>query len=764
MLRFSRSNHHQLGFLAVIAASLVLVALPFWFVVRHPNDYFFQAGGDGLQSYFATAFYAFHDHGLRFTGMNYPQGEHFLYPNLQPSIALVINWLQRCGIPAAAYTVAITNLLALVGLVLTPVVLYAILRRLSLPVAYSVLTALLIGLLSPQVIRMGGHMSLSYACFMPWLWYCIIRMREAPLRWRWYVIFGASTILQGLTMLYFLACGCFFLLAHVVVLAVQRRPWAVLWRLLLAALLPLLLFRGWIALTDPTTDRPPNPYGLLVYMTTLSGLLTPFTGPVSDFWRKYVPPSETIEAWSYIGVVAELALLGTVIRVLVLLWRRRWGRLLRPALPEALRSGLPAATLVLLLAMGFPFILPGAEGLVQYLGPLKQLRALGRFAWPFYYVVGVYAAYNLYALSRTWWRLSTLRWGIVAALLAVWAGEAWLNVDFMASGASRGFGAAAFLDPSQSVVPQLSWTKWKITDFQAILPLPYFNMGSDKFGLTGTPACTFQAEKLAVVSGLPLLASYVSRPSVGQVLAHVQLLSSPLLPKELLAGLPSQKPILLLVTPETITPAEQRLVALSTLVITTPEMSLYALPVAALAATVLPQERAVAAARLPQLSPRPGGYYCTTPKGVLVENFSGKPDRRGRLGAGAFYEPANAFSMLYDGPLPAPADTGRYELSVWMNAKMGYSLGNLQVVQYAAGQTLDHQLADAHVSTEVDGDWLRVAIIMRVKPGTDRLQVVYDNQDLLVDDLIIRPLDTDVYYYVKGPNGQRQLVKNGYRL
>ena len=392
---FSRITHRQ-GFLIVLVAATLLVAVPFGFVLQRPNDYFFLAGGDGLQSYFATAFYALYDHGLRFTGMNYPNGEHILYPNLQPSLAIAINLLQRCGLNAARYTIAITNLTALTGLALTPVVLYAILRRLCLPVLYSVLTALFIGFLSPQVDRLGGHMSLSYACFVPWLWYCIIRMQSAPAKaWRWYLIFMVSSLLQGLTMLYFLACGCFFLLAHVVVLSVQeRRPGPVRWRMLVAALLPLLLFRGWMFLTDPATDRPPNPYGLLVYVTSVTGLFTPTIGPLATIWRRFTSPPATPEDWSYIGMVAVFALVATVGRLLVLAWRRKWPRLVRPALPTGLRTGLPAAALVLLLAMGFPLTLPGGEGLVEYIGPLKQLRALGRFAWPFYYVAGVYAAYS----------------------------------------------------------------------------------------------------------------------------------------------------------------------------------------------------------------------------------------------------------------------------------------------------------------------------------------------------------------------------------
>ena len=270
---------------ALVAA--LLTAVLFWPILVNPNDYFFKAGGDALQSYFATAFYTMHDVGNRFTGMNYPYGEHFNYPNLQPLLAAIMAFLQRHGVPAGRYTVAITNLLALVlAVAFTPVVMYAILRRTRLPVLYAAVLALLIGFMSPQVLRLDGHISLSYACFVPLLWYCIIRMQEAPRQWRWYVLFGVGTLLMGGMMLYFLACGCFFLMGHIAVLAWQQprmRPW--LGRMVLAALLPLLLFRGYIWATDHVADRPPNPYGLTVYISNTQSVFTPVLGPLHDWWQ-----------------------------------------------------------------------------------------------------------------------------------------------------------------------------------------------------------------------------------------------------------------------------------------------------------------------------------------------------------------------------------------------------------------------------------------------------------------------------------------------
>ncbi|RTQ47600.1 hypothetical protein EJV47_19495 [Hymenobacter gummosus] len=763
----SRPLRHWLGLVSVALLAALVLGLAYSFLLAHPDEYFMQPGGDGLQAYFATAYYALYDTGSRFSGMNYPYGENFTYPNLQPAVAWTMGVLQRAGLPTAIHTVGITNLLALLGVWLTPLVMYAILRRLRLPVVYSVLLALLITFLAPQIQRLGDHMSLSYPCFVPWLWYCILRMLDEPRRWRWYIIFGASSLLMGYVMAYFLACGSFFLLAHVLLLAFRRRgyTWGQLGAMVVAALLPLLLFRTWLWLTDSTTDRPPNPYGFLVYITSWQGLFTPSLPPIRPLWTGLFSTKDVeFEGMSYVGLVGTGVLIATFIRFVSNLIRRRGRPVpIRRYAPAPLALSLWAAGLLVLFAGGVPFIFPPLNKLVPYLGPLRQFRALGRFAWPFYFVYTTYVAYYLHGLWRLQRQrriaLGALPW--VPLLLLLWAGEAWANLSTRVQIAQGGAGARAYMRPPHPLLQELSWANRRPADFQAIMPLPYFNLGSDKFLLEGSAQSIREIHRLALASGLPELSSYVSRPSIGQVMRHVQLLSSPLLDKTLLRDFPNQKPLLLLVTPQSLTLAEQRLVSLAKLLVSTPEVQLYELPLAALAATTRAEEQQRAAALLPTLPQRPGGLRATTPKGVIMDDFAKRPDRRGHLAPGALADHGEARIVMYNGPVPAPADTGRYEVSVWVNGHTDFGYGSLQVRQYdAGGGELDYQYKDGRICTEIDGDWIRVAVTVRIRPETKRLEVLYANEDLLVDDLLIRPEDTNVYW----TSPDQQLILNGYRL
>lgn len=764
---FSQTKAHRMGLIIVGLVAAVLMVVFFPGVIRHPDNYFFLDAGDGIEAYFATTYNVLYDKGLHFSGMNYPFGEHVNYPNLQPLLSLGLRQLTNLGVPLTAPAiVGITNLVALLGLALTPVVLYAILRRTRLPVWYSVVLAIIIGFLSPQIDRLGGHMSLSYPCFVPFIWYCLIRIQEAPLRWRWYVILAVSSLLMAGTSVYFLACASFFALAHALVLSWQlRRPWPVLWRLALTALLPLLAFRSWLWLTDPIADRPENPYGFLEYLASPTSVFTPILSPGRELWQAlfHTEPANS-EGWSYVGLVAGAVAVVGLVRVAGHLARRRWGRVLRPVLPLHLQSGLWAAVLLLLLAFGWPFKFAAFEWLLAYVGPLKQFRALGRFAWPFFYVFSTYAAYYLYQLWRYLRQHGVPRFATswLAALLLLWAGESFLQIHAKAKEIAGRTGAVDFMTAEKDAAfRELSWSNRQVSDFQAILPLPYFSIGTDKIDISGSERGIYEAFRLSMVSGLPLVATHMTRSSVGQILSNLQLLSSPLVAKNLASHFPSRKPLLLLVMNDALTPAEQRLVGLARKLATTPDLSLYELPLDSLAATTVPAARARATSLLPTLAAQPGGVRTSTGLGAIVQAYGQSPDQRGRLGAGAFYEPKSTFSTLYDGPLPTPADTGRYEAAVWRYGKTAYGYGNMQVSLYdASGQMLDHQVADARQAMEVQDDWVRVAVPFRRTPQATRMVVLYDNRDLLADDLLIRPLNTDVYWF--DPRGG--LVLNGYSL
>jgi hypothetical protein len=751
------------GVLLVGLAALGVLAAFFPGMLLHPGAYV-RPYGDGIKNYYVVAYYARYDHGLLFSGMNYPRGEHINYPDMQPLLAGPLAWARQAGLEPAT-GIGLINLGMLLALAVAAMVLYRLLRRLALPGWYAGFTALCITFLAPQILRMQSHMSLSYACIVPVQWYCITRIQGAPRRTGWYVALGVFNLLVGLLAAYHLGIGSLWLLAYVPVLLWQqgwRRCAPVVLRLVATALAPMAAFWVWLKLTDPITDRPPNPWGLLAARSSFTGVFSPGDAPGRAAWHYFFPTADPgFESMAYVGTVGLLVLLFTGVLALRYLRRGQWQRVARPVLPTPLRAALWAATLLLLFAMAYPFYIPGLRDYVWLLGPLKQFRALGRFAWPFYYVFATYAAYYIYLVWRylRQHRAPAFAASWLAPLLLLWGAEAYWHLQPMAADLESSPGTEAFVGEENNFRNLIGWTDKRPEDFQAIIPLPYFSIGTDKLSMDGTNETRYNAYKASLNLHLPLLAMFMSRSSVSETLRLVQLLSSPLVEKELLPRLPSTKPILLVVIPNQLNANEQRLVSLARLIRATPEVALYELPVATLAATSLAAERAKAAALLPTLTPQKG-LYTTTSKGALYLPFDQSPVRAGHLAPGAFYEPRETFSSLYDGPLPMPADTGRYEASVWVDATTAYGLGNLQVKLYRQGNQIDHQVADTRISTEIQGNWVRVAVVFRRPADADRLEILYDSRDLRADDLLVRPLGTDVYWR----DARGQLVLNGYPL
>ena len=81
--------------LLLVTVTLLLLFLLFGNILIEPNSYLFGAGGDGLKSYYVTSYYVKYDQGLKFTGMNYPYGEHVVFSGNQPMTAAVLRWVEQ---------------------------------------------------------------------------------------------------------------------------------------------------------------------------------------------------------------------------------------------------------------------------------------------------------------------------------------------------------------------------------------------------------------------------------------------------------------------------------------------------------------------------------------------------------------------------------------------------------------------------------------------------------------------------------------------
>ena len=758
-----------------MAGLTVVLAVLFGPVFWHPGRYLFSTVEDGIKNYYTALWYVQHDAGWHFTGMNYPFGEHVVFTDDQPLLSFALAWLRRRGV--AVNGVAVINSAMLLAQILSAPPLLALLRRCRLPAWYAGIITILIVLLAPQLDRLLGHYALSYACVIPVLWYLAVRAAESQRPLGWYAAYAAVTLFFGGLHPYYLPISALLLLALGVVGWWQqpdRASWGARLRywlpLVLAVAVPIGIFQGALVLTDPyAADRPGTPYGFFAYSSSVWSVFFPVEQPVRGWWQAvFHTPDPEWEGQAYVGLAGTLVALATLWRLGGYLRARRWARLRWPALPPMLRTSLWAGLLILLFAMGWPFRW-GLEGLIPYLGPIKQFRSIGRFAWIFYYFYSVYGAYALYQGFR-WLRQRKrpqLAAGVLAALLLLWAAEGTFSTAHKAyqithpraTGRSlTAAGTAAALYPAR-----LAAAGQRAGAYQAIVPIPYYSLGSEVFDVFSSDLSSYETMRASLETGLPIATAMLSRTALYQAQALNQLRSNPAIDKTLFGYLPDRRPLLLVVAARAPRDsADAALLARAHIFYRDSTVWLAELLLDKLEnRPALETEFRTQAATLHAYP----GYWSNTEAPQVAYRSFDVPDPAiitydagvaPLLGAGA--------QAVRKGTLPllntALRQTGWYEASVWANVRTP-ELPNLHwSLTDAHGVVQDSAIIETKTSSDVLGDWARLtARIQAPRPGL-KLRLWMRGRRYVADEFELRPAGATIWR--RTPAGV--LVRNNYPL
>ncbi|MGY3088588.1 hypothetical protein ACVWYF_001621 [Hymenobacter sp. UYAg731] len=751
----------QITIAGLLLTHLLVMCLLFGNVLRHPATYVLAPGGDGLKSYYALLYYVLYDHGMQFTGMHYPYGELFIYTDGFPLLAWLLKaWKGVFGISSGGI-VAAMNLAVLLSSLPASALVYALLRRSSVGRVFAAAAALVIVFLSPQFLRTTGHLTLALPFVVPLLWYLQVRLSAAGARRvMWLAVYVLVVILLGFVHPYYLLHAFLLPVVTAGVLALQQlgrqRDW---WRLpawlLVAGTTPLVVFRVIISLLDTMHDRPVNPYGLLAFHTNFASVFGPTVEPFATAFQFIFKSEPTIaEGWDYVGLPVIVALLFWIFRAVGYLLRWRPGLVLRPVLPAPLRATTWAVVPILLFAMAWPFVFEPFSGLPDLLPAIKQFRALGRFAWLFYFVIGVWAAVQYWQLYRLLRQRRLARFGTLLLVVAIgiWGMEAKYQLNWVAPMFSNNEIADDFLCTNEGYVEALGQVGRYPDSFQAIVPLPYYSLGSEKFGLEPTQTSSYESFRASLNLHLPLAATMMSRTSVEQTLQLLELFSSDLTPKRWTRQLPDQRPLLVVASAvDSLRPAETALLRRGgKLLGRYKQVKLYELPISAFATDRPEREQKWFAEHQPTLL-HEGALWRTQPGAAVVWQSFEQEHAPGEVGftqSGAAHLRRGTLP-LFEGPLPnaLPTDTATYELSVWAYAKNNDWLPSISYWQFAPdGQQVAYVSETLNRSTEISGSWVRYSTIVHLLNPANRVKVEMAGSDIIVDDLLIRPRTTNVYW------------------
>ncbi|MCG8501072.1 MAG: hypothetical protein MJB12_11775, partial [Firmicutes bacterium] len=705
-------------------------------IISDPNNYYFTTEGDGFKAYYGAIYHMQHDTGMtHLEGMNYPFGEMVFFTGSQPFIVNSLKLVSNHFVDLSDHVVGIINMIMILAILAAAIILYLIFSELGLSWRYSSIVAVGICMLSPQIARMGGHFSLSYLFWIPWMIYLLIRYDKKP-SWKISLQMALVTFLAAGTHLYFVGFYGFMIGFYWFNYVWKKRNMLKAYfngfvSFLVQFVLPVVIIQLIISMNDSVVDRTALPYGFFVYKAHPVGILLPSAFPY-DFVPRYITVFRHIqwESLAFVGVAGLSAFLYGLFNFIkkAVGFNVFW----KVSDSSILNQLFWASFAALLFSFGIPFIL-GLEGLADWLGPIRQLRALARFSWVFFYMLNIVLFYWLY--KKVLVEKAKPKW-IVITVLAV---SFLLFDDFcnISNGISRLANRNLMLEDKSNLTKINEWAKSiNPDDFQAIFPLPYFHVGSENIWIDSKNGTAELTMNLSLKTGLPTNGVILSRTSIEQTYLNYHLTTEPLNYSNVLDQLPNDKPFLLLINKSAyLNEDEQRIANAATLLYENEKFILERLEVQDIKALPDLYKHEVFT-KLTQNEFVKSGE-CWVSNSNLYVDFSN-------------YEkiekiPYKAWVTLYDKSLDGVKSGRKFYVSFWVEDYMrdGRMRANIELIQKNKidNSTTNYFYSDIHRHIKAfDGNKALVEFTFETKTNDEKIILSIRNKVLKNDDTIIHGL------------------------
>lgn len=537
------------GFLLTVALAMCCMFFYFGKLLQNPNQVYFGATDDGLQAYYGAIYHVKHDTSYwHMNAMNYPYGEQVFFTGCQPFISNPIKLISEV-IDISDYTLGILNCVMLFSVFFCALCLYLIFKHLRLPPLYTAVASVGITFLSPQIVRLACHNSLTYQFAIPLFLFLILKFHEAP---------SLKKSLVISLLVFFMAGTHFYFFGFFAVIAVaywayyffskkttkQTLQYSLLHSFIQIGI-PFLLFQIITLLIESPNDRTSNPWGYLTYISNLAGVFYPFGKPYEKLFATFVKPElpYTMEGYAYIGIVASVALLFLIGIFLKRILTFRFKEVVQITDNTLLNVLFWASIAALILSFGYPFKIRGNEYLLQYVGLLKQMRGIARFSWAFYYIINIVAFYKIYQ-----W-MSGKSPFIKRTILSIAVLLIFYDSYYMANPVSIVLNNhIPRIEDKQNKSIENQWLNdININDYQAIITLPYFHVGSENVWMIRASEIIGHVYITSIKTGLPTMSSVMSRTSLSQTYKNLPVILEPYRPLKVLEDMRSKKPFLVLV-------------------------------------------------------------------------------------------------------------------------------------------------------------------------------------------------------------------------
>lgn len=756
-------NKYYIHFLLWLSA-IACIILVFPNLSLHPNSSLISVWNDGIKNYFTTLFYIDYNEGNHFSGMNYPFGEHIVFTDNMPAFARPIQWLGQYIPWIKQHSLGAMNLTLLFSIVLAAHFVFKTLRHYKVPGLFAIVSTLFIVFCAPQLNRITAHYGMSILWYLPAIIYFIIRYFEGQ-QWKYLIYISLVSTIAALFHLYNLAIILVFIgfvtASNVLLHRFSKKSIRQSIRMLFFELISVGLSYSYVLSTDTVKDRPTYPFEALGNEATLNDIFVNDTplGHIFQFLFGAATPVISTEGKSYIGLVSILVFICLTVLFIKRIIRYKSKTASPYSIDKSFQILLLAALFQLLFSMAIPFIVD-RDFFIDHISVFRQFRALGRFIWPFYFVIMIFSTLfiaEIYKKLRAK-KKNILATGLLTTTMLIWLIQAYGYVQ-----AFKLYDKEA--KENYTVLyskAEKSWPEWlkekgyEISDFQAVLGLPFFHYNSDKIwiDLGNVGRNEYELCKLSLQTGIPMVNTILARTSWGQTFANIQLLDGPFNPKEVLHRF-DDRPILLYVENIAVLNPEKEKEWVNQAVFIgdkSEEISVYVINPKALQKQ--DQEyRLQITDQVMQLNHKMGLLNSTDTDFYYINNFENSNNEKG-FGDKGMFVPKMANAALVDSIKIPEQGRGRdYNISLWAKCNMtDYRTPHFEIYQY----NKDHQQISfddfaAKQSTNVQEDWFLAEKNFTMNAHTSYIKIlVYSGRDKIsymgLDNLLIRPGNSIFYY------------------
>jgi hypothetical protein len=746
------------GFRLCLVLSVFCLSLFFGKLLVHPNSVYFNSKGDGMLVYYNSIWHVKNDPSfIKETSMNYPYGENVFFTACQAPITNTIKLVSKV-IDISDYTVGITNLVMLLSIVLCAIFLYLVFKELKVHYVFAAVCATAIAFLSPQIDRLASHYVLTYEFAIPAFLFLLIKFWQQPSLKRSIVIALLAFFMAFIQLYFFVFFALISLFYWLILFAMRDRGFGrisfVLKHFIIQIILPFAFLQVILFFANHVNDRTAIPWGFFEYTSSWEGVFFPFKMPYKDVVKQfYAPGNVEWEGLAYIGLGGVITFLLVSLGFLKKLLNFQFSALLRPTDNRLLNIFFWAGLMAMFYSFAYPFIWTPFRGIVDHLSFLRQIRAIGRFAWIFYYVINIVAVY----LAYNWVKNKNLyfRYSFLALVAALFCYDAWMNVR-------------NFQNDHNNELPQLTDVGNKLPEdqwinnisckaYQAIIPLPYLHIGSENVDFIPEGNIEKYLYIVSLKTKLPTIAFRASRASLSQTYKNISLFLEPDLMPGILNDLPDKRPFLVLVDEAHMKPTERKVLDVSKFLARTEVYSVYSLNLEDLR-SLYADKKAQAFEefqKAKKFSQEAGVFSSDSIPHYLRLHYDETNNPQALFGSGAKECAVRDYCVAYEGPLPFAVTDTDYVFSLWMKdfKKDVYPRMTIEIATMdSLGKVYKWDYASpAALLKKFYKDWALLEGRFRFRSAKDKVKITFWSLEipvkntLVLDEFLARPAGDTIY-------------------